>query len=176
MSINALDTHRAVKALREVGFDENQAEIMVDTVNKSINENVVTKTDLEVDRRDVQAESKTEFDKVKDEIRGLGASYKAGFDEVRAEIRGLGASYKAGFGEVRAEIRGLGASYKAGFGEVKTEISGVRAEIKDLKVRMEQFETRMENKMEASEQRIINRLGGLMIVLSGLVVAAVKIL
>ncbi len=140
MSINALDTHRAVKALREVGFDENQAEIMVDTVNKSINENVVTKTDLEVDRRDVQAEAKTEFDKVKDEIRYVQAEAKTEFDKVRAEIR------------------------------------DVRTELDNVKDKIEQFEIRMENKMEAREQRTINRLGGLMIALAGLVVAAVKIL
>ena len=165
MSINALDTHRAVKALREVGFDENQAEIMVDTVNKSINENVVTKTDLEVDRRDVQAEAKTEFDKVKDEIRGVQASSKTEFDKVKDEIR-----------DVRDEIKDVRTEIKDVRAESKAEFDKVRAEIKDLKVRMEQFETRIENKMEAREQRIINRLGGLMIALTGLVVAAVKIL
>ena len=43
----AFDTHKAVKALRSAGFDDTQAEAVVDQINGAINENVATKTDLE---------------------------------------------------------------------------------------------------------------------------------
>ena len=43
----AFDTHKAVKALCSAGFDDTQAEAVVDQINGAINENVATKTDLE---------------------------------------------------------------------------------------------------------------------------------
>ena len=42
------NTHEAVKALKGSGFDEKQAESVVETINKAVNETVATKADLEV--------------------------------------------------------------------------------------------------------------------------------
>ena len=42
------DTHEAVKALKSSGFNEKQAESVVETINKAVNETVATKSDLEV--------------------------------------------------------------------------------------------------------------------------------
>ena len=42
------DTHEAVKALKSSGFNEKQAESVVETINKAVNETVATKADLEV--------------------------------------------------------------------------------------------------------------------------------
>ena len=41
------DTHKAVKALAHAGFDDAQAEAVVEQINEAVNENVATKTDLE---------------------------------------------------------------------------------------------------------------------------------
>ena len=41
------DTHKAVKALKSSGFNEKQAETVVETIDKAVNETVATKTDLE---------------------------------------------------------------------------------------------------------------------------------
>ena len=40
------DTHKAVKALKSSGFDEKQAESVVETIDKAVNETVATKSDL----------------------------------------------------------------------------------------------------------------------------------
>ena len=40
------NTHEAVKALKGSGFDEKQAESVVETINKAVNETVATKADL----------------------------------------------------------------------------------------------------------------------------------
>ena len=40
------NTHKAVKALKSSGFDEKQAESVVETINKAVNETVATKADL----------------------------------------------------------------------------------------------------------------------------------
>ena len=46
MGLPAFDTHKAVKALCRAGFDDNQAEAVVDQINGAVNENVATKADL----------------------------------------------------------------------------------------------------------------------------------
>ena len=40
------DTHKAVKALKSSGFDEKQAEAVVETIDTAVNETVATKADL----------------------------------------------------------------------------------------------------------------------------------
>ena len=42
----AFDTHKAVKALRQAGFDDVQAEAVVDQINGAVTENLVFKADL----------------------------------------------------------------------------------------------------------------------------------
>lgn len=41
------DTHKAVKALCHAGFDDAQAEAVVEQINDAVNDNVATKTDLD---------------------------------------------------------------------------------------------------------------------------------
>ena len=47
MATLVFDTHKAVKTLREAGFEETQAEAMVETVGNAMGENVATKADIE---------------------------------------------------------------------------------------------------------------------------------
>ena len=46
MSALAFDTHKAVTALKQAGFDEVQAEAVVNTVGDALGGNVATKADL----------------------------------------------------------------------------------------------------------------------------------
>ncbi len=46
MSTLAFDTHKAVKALKQAGFNDGQAEAVVATVGDAIGGNVATKTDI----------------------------------------------------------------------------------------------------------------------------------
>lgn len=47
MATRAFDTHKAVKALREAGFDDSQAEAVTARISAAISENLVTKGDLD---------------------------------------------------------------------------------------------------------------------------------
>lgn len=47
MATLAFDTHKAVKALREAGFDDSQAEAVTAQISAAISENLVTKGDLD---------------------------------------------------------------------------------------------------------------------------------
>ena len=42
------NTHKATKALKSSGFDEKQAEAVVETIDKAVNETVATKSDLAI--------------------------------------------------------------------------------------------------------------------------------
>ena len=42
------NTHEAVKSLKGSGFDERQAESVVETIDKAVNETVATKADLAI--------------------------------------------------------------------------------------------------------------------------------
>ena len=48
MAAVPFDTLRAAQALRDAGFDDAQSETIVATIQKSLGENVATKSDLEL--------------------------------------------------------------------------------------------------------------------------------
>ena len=84
----ALDTHKAVKKLKKVGFDEAQAEAVVRMVGEAFDDSVATKVDI--------AELRIEIQEVRGEIREV----RGEIQEVRGEIREVRT-------ELRAEIRDL---------------------------------------------------------------------
>ena len=49
------DTHEAVKALKRSGFNEEQAESVVETIDKAVNETVATKADLKAEISSLEA-------------------------------------------------------------------------------------------------------------------------
>ncbi len=70
----ALDTYKAIKMLKEAGFDEPQAEAVVTTVGNAFDDTVATKTDiaeLRAEIQEVRAEVHAEIQKVRAEIREL---------------------------------------------------------------------------------------------------------
>lgn len=47
MATLAFDTYKAVKALREAGFDDLQVEAVTEQISTAVGENLVTKDDLD---------------------------------------------------------------------------------------------------------------------------------
>ena len=88
----ALDTHKAVKKLKEVGFDESQAEAVVRMVGEAFDDSVATKADIVAVRADLStqgAELRTEIQEVRTEIREVRAELRAEAKAIRAELREL---------------------------------------------------------------------------------------
>ena len=94
MSTLALDTHKAVKTLKEAGFEEAQAEAMVTTFGNAMSENVATKADI--------AELKTA---TKADIAELKAATKANIAELKAATKADIAELKADVEALRAELK-----------------------------------------------------------------------
>ena len=87
MTTLAFDTHAAVKALKEVGFEEAQAEAVVTTVGDAMTGNVATKSEI------AEFHAATEHDiaelraEMKHEITELRAEMKHDIAELRAEMK-----------------------------------------------------------------------------------------
>ena len=64
MSALAFDTHKAVTALKQAGFEETQAEAVVNTMGEALGGNVATKADLAT----VQAKLETDIATVRTEL------------------------------------------------------------------------------------------------------------
>ena len=77
----ALDTHKAVKKLKEVGFDEAQAEAVMRMVGEAFDDSVATKVDI--------AELRIEIRELRREIRELRTELRAEAKAIRAELREL---------------------------------------------------------------------------------------
>ena len=85
MSTLAFDTHKAVKALKEAGFGDIQAEAVVATVGDAISGDVATKGDIAV---------------LKTDIAGFKADIKADVADIKADVAG----FKTDIAEFKAEI------------------------------------------------------------------------
>ena len=70
MTTLAFDTHKAVKTLREAGFEEGQAEAVVATFGNAMSEDMATKTDVAALKTDVAA-LKTDVAALKIDIAAL---------------------------------------------------------------------------------------------------------
>ena len=110
----AVDTHKAVKKLKEVGFDEAQAEAVVRMVGEAFDDSVATKADIVTVRADLSTQ---------------GAEVRGEIQEVRGEIQ-----------EVRADLSTQGAELRGEIREVRTELraesKAIRAELRELEQRM----------------------------------------
>ena len=78
MATLAFDTHKAVKALCDAGFDASQAEAVTEQIGIAIGENPATKDDLVRVRDDLRAEMKSlRADMEKLELRMTNKLYAA---------------------------------------------------------------------------------------------------
>ena len=66
----AFDTHKAVKTLREAGFEEGQAEAVVATFGNAMSEDMATKTDVAALKIDIAA-LKTDIAALKTDMLAL---------------------------------------------------------------------------------------------------------
>ena len=144
------DTLRAATQLQEAGFEEAHARALV-TFAEEMSETLATKDDLE--------KTATALDT---KIGQLEAKMDAEFGRVRTEMG-------AEFGKVHAEFSSVRTEMGTEFGNVRTEMGAefgrVHAEFGNVRT-----------EMALLKRDIIIWLGGLMVTLAGLVIAATSVL
>ena len=64
------DTLKAAQELRKTGFEDRQAEAVVETISKAVSETVATKADLQLVRSDIGL-LRSEFDLLRSEMASL---------------------------------------------------------------------------------------------------------
>lgn len=82
MSALAFDTHKAVTALKQAGFEEAQAEAVVNTMGEALAGNVATKADL----TEVRAALEADLAAVKADLEQLRTETKADLAAVQAKL------------------------------------------------------------------------------------------
>lgn len=85
----AFDTHKAIKGLREAGFEEAQAEAVVATVGEAMSGNVATKSDiagLEVAIVELKAEVKNDIGELRAELTGDINRLEGNIGELKGNI------------------------------------------------------------------------------------------
>jgi len=100
MSALAFDTYKAVTALKQVGFEEAQAEAVVNTMGEALGGNVATKADLTEVRAALEADIAT----VKADLTADVAAVKADLEQLRTETKADLAAVQA---KLEADIAGV---------------------------------------------------------------------
>ncbi|MDE0511548.1 MAG: hypothetical protein OXI88_07185 [Gammaproteobacteria bacterium] len=134
------DTLKAAQELRKTGFEDRQAEAVVETISKAVSETVATKADLQLVRSDFKLLG-SEFDLLKSE-----------FDLLRSEM-----ATKADLQLLRSEFELLQQSVDSRFDKVDS--------------RFDAQEKSLRQEMAAQENRIVLKLGGLMVTMIFLLLA-----
>lgn len=146
----AFDTHKAVKALCSAGFDDTQAEAVVDQINGAINENVATKTDLE--KLPTKEELRQEVAKLatKEELRQEK-------EELRQEIAKLATKEElsrcATKEELRQEVAKLATKE-----ELRDEVAKLATK-DDLRQEVEKLELRLATELEKQTTKCLRYVG-----------------
>ena len=112
MTTPQFDTLRAAKTLKRGGFNETQAETVVNTLDQAVNENLGTKTDLNL----LRAEMKQGFTEA-------NAATGQGFTEANAATDKLRSDTKQAFTEANAAV-------KQGFTEANAATDKLRSDTK----------------------------------------------
>ena len=100
MSALAFDTYKAVTALKQVGFEEAQAEAVVNTMGEALGGNVATKADL----TEVRAALEADVAAVKADLTADVAAVKADLEQLRTETKADLAAVQA---KLEADIAGV---------------------------------------------------------------------
>ena len=148
------DTYKAVKALREAGFDDAQAEAVTEQISVAIDESVATKDDLgkaQVELKTEVAELRTELGQVRTELKADVAELRAELGQVRTELKADVAELRTELGQVRTELKADVAELRAELGQVRAELKADVAELRaESRSDMEKLELRMTNKLYAA--------------------------
>ncbi len=118
MSALAFDTYKAVTALKQVGFEEAQAEAVVNTMGEALGGNVATKADLTEVRAALEAD-----------IATVKADLTADVAAVKADIEQLRLTTQADLASVKADIEQLRSETKADLATMRTDMETLRADM-----------------------------------------------
>ena len=138
-------------AIEDAGIERTKAEALAGAIFDAVHDNVATKVDIKELRAETKADIQELRSDLKADIQELRSELKADIQELRSELK---ADIQELRGETKADIQELRAETKGDIQELRSEMALLRAD------------------MALLEHRLLTRLGGLIVVLVGLLFAA----
>ncbi|MDE0474255.1 MAG: DUF1640 domain-containing protein [Gammaproteobacteria bacterium] len=150
----AFDTLSAATRLRqEAGFSEDQARVLVDTFAQCVDESLATK-------RHVKATEEV----LRREMQQLEASLRGDLASLRGDLEQTETSLRADLASLRGDLASLRGDLEQTEASLRAEITGVRDDL-------EKIETSLRADMRALEHRMTIKLGGIVSLALGILVA-----
>jgi hypothetical protein len=142
-------------AIEDAGIERSKAERVASVIVAAIYDHAATKVDVQASETAVRAD-----------IAQLAATTRADLATMRGDLARVAATTQADVQASEAAIRG----------ELRTEIASVRALFASETARLDTRIERLDAKVEQIGSRTFNRLGALMVVLTGIILAALRYL
>ena len=153
----AFDTLKASRRLRDAGFEEKQADALVNAFAEDIGANLATKDDLALLRKD---------------MAGGFESLRKDFDILRSDVTNENMAVRQEFVAVRKEMASEFAAVRQ---EMASEFGSVRQDIATLRNEMAIREERLEERLNARMDRQSTRFTLIVAGLAGLILTAIGI-
>ena len=142
------DTLKAAQELRKTGFEDRQAEAVVETISKAVSETVATKADLQLVRSD--------FGLLRSNVELL----RSDVDTLKSDVSTL----KSDVSTLRSDVSTLRSEFELLRQSVDSRFDKVDS-------RFDTLEKSLRQDMAAQENRIVLKLGGLIVTLLFLLLA-----
>ena len=116
------NTHKAVKALKSSGFDEKQAESVVETIDKAVNETVATKTDLALLAAKMATKDDLKTLATKDELKALATKEELKALATKDDLKALATKDELKALATKEELRALRKTVKTEIANLETRM------------------------------------------------------
>ena len=147
------DTLKAAQELRKTGFEDRQAEAVVETISKAVSETVATKADLQLVRSEMATNADLHLLRSDVELVRSEMATNADLQLLRSE-----------FGTLKFEVGTLRS-------EFEMQKQSVDSRFDKVDSRFDTLEKSLRQDMAAQENRIVIKLGGLMVTMIFLLLA-----
>ena len=147
------DTLKAAQELRKTGFEDRQAEAVVETISKAVSETVATKADLQLVRSEMAMNADLQL------LRSDVELLRSDVELLRSDVELLRSEMAT-----KADLQLLGS-------EVGTLRSEFEMQRQSVDSRFDTLEKSFRQDMAAQENRIVIKLGGLMVTMIFLLLA-----
>ncbi|MDE0154241.1 MAG: hypothetical protein OXS28_01340 [Gammaproteobacteria bacterium] len=177
------DTLSAAQALRKSGFEDRQAEAIVTTISKAMNETVATKSDLELQGSAIRTDLERQGAEIRTDLERQGAEIRTDLERQGAEIRKdldkqIAATRKdleAQGAATRAEIVATRTDLEKQIAATRTDLEKQLAAIrKDMELQASKTSgaiEKLEQSMASLHDKNVIRLGGLVLSMAFLFLA-----
>ena len=153
------DTLKAAQELRKTGFEDRQAEAVVETISKAVSETVATKADLQLVRSEMATNADLQLLRSDVELLRSEMATNADLQLLRSDVELLRSEMAT-----KADLQLLGS-------EVGTLRSEFEMQRQSVDSRFDTLEKSFRQDMAAQENRIVIKLGGLMVTMIFLLLA-----